>query len=297
MPSPERLIEPRLVALHKARAARRPREAVFLHARAADDLAERLEAIPRRFARVLTLGGGPAMRAALDARPALRSRIGEVAHADATPMPGGVAVDADLLPFAEASFNLVLSPLFLHWTNDLVGALTQLRRALRPDGLLLATLFGGETLRELRAALIAAELEVRGGAAARIAPFGEVMELAHLLQRAGLALPASDRDVVTVRYASVLALMRDLRAMGETNALGARAPLGLNRAVLLRLDQIYRERFADGDSVRATFELITLTGWAPHASQQKPLAPGSARARLADALGATERSAGETAGG
>jgi SAM-dependent methyltransferase len=292
--APRNPFDARLLRLRKQRAARGFGDAAFLHKRAAKDLAERLEAIPRPFPRALSLGGGRLFRHAAKAWPALWARIGELVEADVAGAP--IEIDPENLPFAEASFNLIVSPLVLHWVNDLPGAFIQLRRALKPDGLLLASLFGGETLNELRLSLLEAEAELRGGAALRVAPFADLQDVAALLQRAGFALPAADRDLVTVRYREPLRLLADLRAMGETAALTERAP-PLRRDVLMRAMEIYRERFADADGrVRATFEIITATGWAPHDSQQKPLKPGSAKARLADALKTTERSAGDKAG-
>ncbi|MGE3928774.1 MAG: methyltransferase domain-containing protein [Hyphomonadaceae bacterium] len=292
--APQAPFDARLLRLRKRRAAQGFAEAAFLHQRAAEDLAERLEAIPRRFERALVLGAPNLFRAALSKRPELGTRIGDLSEADVA--GEGVEVDFERLPFAPGAFDLIVSPLVLHWVNDLPGALIQLRTALKPDGLLLASLFGGETLNELRLALLEAESEVRGGAALRVAPFADLRDLGALLQRAGFALPAADRDVVTVRYGEPLRLLSDLRAMGETAALAERAP-PLTRTVLMRALEIYRRRFGDADGrVRATFEILTATGWAPHASQQQPLKPGSARERLADALGVQERSAGEKPG-
>lgn len=269
------------------RAAAGFRQAAFLHARAADDLAERLEAIPRPFARTLALGGGGLMSRALRARGDLAQRLGNIFEADVA--CGDVVLDPERLPFTEGAFDLIVSPLALHWANDLPGALVQLRMALKPDGLMLASMFGGETLQELRFSLLQAESEITGGAAARVAPFAGVRDLGALLQRAGFALPAADRDLITVRYAEPLQLLHDLRAMGETSALAERPPRALTRRVLFRAMEVYRERFAEPDGrVRATFEIVTATGWAPHASQQKPLSPGSAATRLADALGTGE---------
>lgn len=270
-------------------------DAAFLHARAAADLADRLEAIPRRFERALVLGGGGLFSRELSERPELATRIGDLIEADVA--GGDVELDPEHLPFAPQSFDLVVSPLALHWVNDLPGAFIQLRRALRPDGLLLASLFGGDTLAELRLALIEAESEIAGGAGPRVAPFASLQDVAGLLQRAGFALPAADRDLVTVRYGEPMRLLADLRAMGETAALRQRSPRALSRRILNRAFEIYRGRYSDEQSrVRATFEIVTATGWAPHESQQKPLKPGSAKARLADALGATEQSAGEKPG-
>jgi SAM-dependent methyltransferase len=283
------------VRLRKARAAKGFREGTFLHQRAAADLADRLEAIPRTFPRVLALGGAGLMSMEVASRPPLASRIGDIVEADV--FGASLTLDPEHLPFADHSFDLIASPLMLHWVNDLPGALIQLRRALKPDGLMLASLFGGETLHELRFSLLAAESDLTGGASARVAPFANLQDVAHLLQRAGFALPAADRDLVIVRYADPIRLLADLRAMGETAALSERSPRALTRRILARAFEIYRQQFADADGrVRATFEIMTATGWAPHESQPKPLKPGSAKARLADALGVRETSTGEKAG-
>ena len=184
----------------------------------------------------------------------------------------------------------------MQFVNDLPGTLLQIRRSLKPDGLLLAAFVGGQSLAELREAFAAAEAEIEGGASPRVAPFVDVRELGALLQRAGFALPVTDIDRLTVRYASPLALMHDLRRMGATNALTERRRRPLRRATLQRMMELYSARFADADGrVRATFEIVWLSGWAPHESQQKPLAPGSAKVRLAEALNAREISAGEKA--
>ena len=206
-------------------------------------------------------------------------------------------MDEEAIPFANESLDLVVSSLALHWTNDLPGALIQIRRALKPDGLLIASVLGGATLTELRQALLAAEAELSDGAGLRVAPFADTFDAAGLLQRAGFALPVADVDRVTVRYSHPLKLMADLRSMGETNALIERARQPLSRRVLARASELYFEKFADADGrVRASFDIITMTGWAPHPDQQKPLKPGSAKMRLADALGAKEQSTGEKAG-
>lgn len=286
---------PRLLRQRKRRAGAGYAGAAFLHQRAAEDLLERLEAIPRPFPRVLALGGAGLFSAAVSTHPAVAARLGHILEADIA--HGSVQIDPERLPFQEAAFDLVVSPLLLHWVNDLPGALIQIRRALKPDGLLLGAMFGGQTLQELRLALIEAESEITGGAGPRVAPFADLQDIAHLLQRAGFALPAADRDVLTVRYKEPMRLLSDLRAMGETAALAERSPHGLSRRILARAFEIYAARFSDPDGrLRATFEIITAAGWAPHESQQKPLQPGSAKARLADALGVKERSAGEKAG-
>ena len=283
--------EPRLVRQRKRRARASFRDAAFLHTRVAADLADRLEVVPRPFPRVLALGGGGLFSDEVRARPELSARIGSILETDLD------FIDPEHLPFAPSSFDLIVSPLALHWINDLPGVLIQLRLALKPDGLLLASLFGGETLHELRLSLIEAESELTGGAGPRVSPFADLQDIAGLLQRAGFALPAADRDVVTVRYGEPMKLLADLRAMGETSALRERSPRGLSRRILARAFEIYRERYSDEDNrVRATFEILTATGWSPHESQPKPLKPGSAKLRLAHALNTEERSAGEKPG-
>lgn len=286
-----RPFEPRLVRQRKRRARATFRDASFLHERVAADLADRLEAIPRPFPRVLALGGEGLFSEEIAARPELAARVGHVVEANLA------EIDPEHLPYAPRTFDLIVSPLALHWVNDLPGALIQLRLALKPDGLLLASLFGGETLHELRLALIEAESELTGGAGPRVAPFADLQDIAGLLQRAGYALPAADRDLLVVRYGEPMRLLADLRAMGETAALAERSPRGLSRRILARAFEIYRARFSDADDrVRATFEILTATGWAPHESQQKPLRPGAAKTRLADALGTKEQSTGEKPG-
>lgn len=200
-----------------------------------------------------------------------------------------LVADDERLPFRPESLDLVVSVLSLHWTNDLVGALVQIRRALKADGLFIGALLGGATLTELRQALLVAESEVGGGAGARVSPFADGFDGAGLLQRAGFALPVADVDRLTVRYSHPLKLMADLRAMGETSVLMGRPKQPFTRAVLARTVEVYAERFGLPDGrIPATFEIVTLTGWAAHESQQKPLRPGSAKVRLADALGVVE---------
>lgn len=225
----------------------------------------------------------------------LAGRIGVLVEADLSPaMLAGrrgprAVVDEERLPFARESLDLVVSTLGLHWTNDVVGALIQIRQALRPDGLFIGALLGGSTLTELRQAMTAAEDEILGGAGSRVSPFADSRDATGLLQRAGFALPVGDVDRVTVSYEHPLRLLADLRRMGETNVLAERHPHALTRTLLARASEIYVERFGGPDGrVPATFEIVTLTGWAPHASQQQPLAPGSAKMRLADALGTVE---------
>ena len=274
----------------------------FLLDRVADDLADRLATVLRRFDLALDLGTpGEAVHDAL-MRTGTVGTI--VVAADAAPSSGVapalpfVVADEEALPFRDAAFDLVVSALSLQFVNDLPGTLVQIRRALKPDGLFLAALIGGATLSELRQSFAVAESDVEGGASPRVAPFADVRDLGALLQRAGFALPVADADRITVRHDSVFALMHDLRRMGATNTLIDRRRTPLKRATLMRMAEIYAERFADDDGrVRATFEIVWLSGWAPHPSQQQPLRPGSAKARLADALGAREISAGEKAGG
>jgi SAM-dependent methyltransferase len=271
----------------------------FLLARVADDLIERLAAIQRRFPVALNLG---AYHGLIGRRLRQVPGVEMVIDAEAAPRllaqceGPRVRADEEALPFRDGSLDLVVSGLSLQLVNDLPGALVQIRRALKPDGLLLAALLGGNTLVELRNALLAAEEEMEGGASPRVAPFAEVQDLGALLQRAKFALPVVDADTVTATYPDALALMRDVRAMGAANALSARRRTKLRRATLMRALEIYRQRFALPDGrVSATFEIVTATGWAPHASQQQPLQPGTAKMRLSDALGTVEQPAGDAA--
>jgi SAM-dependent methyltransferase len=260
----------------------------FLLRRAAAELADRLSLVKREFPVAIDLAtAGPHAAAAL----AADSRIGFVLRAAPTAAALGegayprIVADEERAPFAEASCDLVVSLLALQGVNDLPGALVQIRRALKPDGLFMGCVIGGESLNELRQSLTAAESEIRSGASPRVAPFADVRALGALLQRAGFALPVVDLDRAVARYDDILALMRDLRAMGATNVLVDRSRAPLRRDVLFRAAQIYAERFADRDGrLRATFDMVWLAGWAPHDSQQKPLKPGSAKMRLEDAL-------------
>ena len=283
-----------LVRLRRERAGRTWTAADYLHRRAADEIAVRLDAVTRPFGRALDLGSHGGVLG-----PVLAARASTVVSADSAramlPGPGGVVADEEAMPFAAGAFDLVVSNLALQAVNDLPGTLAQIARILAPDGLFVAALFGGETLRELRAAFAEAEIEQEGGLSPRVAPFADVRDMGGLLQRAGLALPVTDVDTVTVRYASAQGLIRDLRALGLTNALVARRP-ALRRATAARALAIYAERFADSDGrVRATFEIVHCAGWAPHESQPKPLRPGSARTSLAQALGTAEIGTGDKA--
>lgn len=285
-PSPPPLFDRRAWRRHRERAARLP-AVDFLHAEIAERLADRLALTNRDFPAALDLGTRDgALAEALLRRPGTRTVVTvEPAAGWLAAAPGlHVAADPELLPFAAASFDLVASSLVLHWAGDLPGALVQLRRALKPDGLLLAALFGGQTLVELRTALFEAELAEEGGVSPRVSPAIELGDAAALLQRAGFALPVADSESITVSYPDLLALLRDLRGMGETNALTARRR-SLRHATLAHAAQLYAERFADAEGrLRATFEVLFLCGWAPHPEQPKPLPRGSATLPLAAAL-------------
>ncbi|MCA8869621.1 MAG: SAM-dependent methyltransferase [Rhodobacteraceae bacterium] len=258
------------LARNRRRAASLDPAAMFLHDLAADQLSERLSEVNRRFT-----------------NPAIVSGFNDF-WAERFPKAAMVA-ESEVLDIRTAAHDLVVHAMSLHWANDPVGQMIQCRRALRPDGLFLGVLLGGRTLHELRSTLTEAEIETRGGLSPRVAPMAELRDLGGLLQRAGFALPVADCQVVPVSYPSVRALMLDLRAMGETSALADMARHFTPRRLIDRADAIYRQHFAEDPSrVRATFELIFLTGWAPDESQQKPLRPGSARMRLADALATTE---------
>jgi len=285
----------RLLLRRRRRRAQELGPATFLIDRVADDLADRLASVLRRFSVAADLA--TPTRAL---RGLLAPRVDMLIAIDADPLalrddPGpALAADEEALPFADGSLDLVVSALALQSVNDLPGALVQVRRALKPDGLFLAALLGGDTLTELRQSFAAAEAELEGGVSPRVAPFVDAREAGALLQRAGFALPVADVDRITVRYASPFELMRDLRRMGATNALAERRPKPLRRATLLRMAEVYAARFADADGrVRASFDVVWLSGWAPHASQPQPLKPGSAQTRLADALGTRELSTGE----
>ena len=295
MPGAPLIFDRKLLRARQAR-ARKLGPVTFLTEQVAEDLAERLHAVVRTFPIAMDLGSpGGAVQRAL-AREAAIGRLISV-KARAGEMGCTVVADEEMLPFADASIDLAVSVLALHTVNDLPGTLVQVRRALKPDGLFLAALLGGDTLTELRQSFALAEAELEGGVSPHVAPFADVRELGALLQRAGFALPVADVDRVTVRYSSVFSLMHDLRGMGATNVLIERKRQPLRRATLLRMAQLYAENFADpDDKLRATFDIVWLSGWVPHPSQQQPLRPGSARTRLADALGVTELPAGDKTG-
>lgn len=260
----------------------------FLLQRAADDIDERLALVLRNFPLALELGAGTPC---LSERLARHGNIGELIVADhsAALLAGQkkhkrIICDEEKLPFGEASLDLVVSLLALHFANDLPGVLIQLRRALKPDGLFMAALPGGQTLNELRSAFMLAEEEITGGVSPRVAPMADVRDYGTLLQRAGFALPVVDSDLVTVTYDSPLKLMRELRIMGGGNVLTDRLKKPLSRALLQRVVEIYERDFSEGDRIKATFEIIHLSGWSPHPDQQQPLAPGSAQTSLATVL-------------
>jgi SAM-dependent methyltransferase len=250
--------------------------ATFLLDRVAEDVEERLHAVLREFADVADIWTpGELLR-----KPS-RDRFKSIVHIDLS--------EPESLPLQPGSIDLAVSALAFQFVNDLPGVLAQIRRALKPDGLLLAAMIGGDTLTELRQSFAAAEAELEGGASPRVAPFADLRDIGSLLQRAGLALPVTDVDRIVVRYDSAFALMADLRRMGATNILIERRRAPTRRATMLRMAQIYGERFADPDGrIRVTFDVIWLSGWAPHESQQQPLRPGSAKASLAEAVRKTK---------
>ena len=287
MNEPMRVFDRALVRRRRARFAGQFAAAGFLVEEVAERLLDRLGDIRRDFRRVLVLG---APKGLVETALAGRFGIERLVAADAAPaMLAGpalrVVADAEALPFAADRFDLVLSPMILHWVNDLPGTLIQLRGCLAPDGLLMLALPGGETLTELRQCLTRAELECEGGAGPRVSPFADVRDAGSLLQRAGFALPVVDVDRITVSYADPLRLLRDLGRMGEGNALLQRRPGPLRRETLARACQLYGELFGDADGrVPATFDILFMAGWKPHPSQQQPARRGSGRTRLADAL-------------
>lgn len=260
----------------------------FLLERVADDFADRLMLVRRNFPLAASLGAYHGLIAArLRNLPSIGCMIDVESSPAALAQANGLRVVAEeeALPFAPGSLDLIVSGLSLQFVNDLPGTLLQINRALRPDGLFLGALLAGETLKELRQAWILAEDELSGGASPRVAPFADVRSLGGLLQRAGFALPVTDSDVIEVTYASPLNLMRELKAMGGSNPLVDRRRAPVTRNLLLRAAEIYQERFGlPNGRIRATFEIVTLTGWAPHESQQKPLRPGSGKISLTDVL-------------
>ena len=284
-----RIFDRALLAQRRLRATRDPPDGItFLLEHAVEDLAERLATIQRHFPLALDLHGHTGLCADM---LAASGKTDVVIRSER--LPGflrrgdiGLVCDEEALPFADRRLDLIVSALSLHLVNDLPGTLVQIRRALKPDGLFMAVLPGGETLTELRQAAMAAETETRAGASPRVAPFADIASLGSLMQRAGFALPVIDRDILTVRYDSAIALAHELRAMGAGNVLVERSRRPMTRQLFMRIAEIYGERFSDPDGrVRASFEFISLLGWAPHEDQPRPLRPGSATVSLADILG------------
>ncbi len=299
MPDSMTVFDRRTVRLRRDRAAASLPAHDFLHREIADRLADRLDDVNRRFPRALDLG---CHTGALAATLAGRGGIETLVHCDLSPRMAALApapavvADEEAIPFAEGAFDLVLSSLSLHWVNDLPGALSQIRRALKPDGLFLAAMPGGNTLKELRQVLAEAEIAEEGGLSPRISPFVEVRDAGNLLLRAGFALPVADLETITVSYPNPLSLLRDLRGAGEANAVIERRRQPSRRATLFAALARYGELYGDAKGrVPATVQVVYLTAWAPDPSQPKPLQPGSAKSRLAEALGTAEIPAGEKA--
>ena len=297
-----RIFDRTAVRRHRDRAAPLWHQHDFLAREVGSRLQDRLREIKRGFPMVLDLGcHGGELAASLRGEKGIETLVQcdlspEMARRAAANGCATLVADEEVLPFRAASFDLALSCLSLHWVNDLPGALLQVRQALKPDGLFLAAIFGGDCLHELRVALMEAEVAVTGGLSPRVSPFAQTPDAGGLLQRAGFALPVVDVDEIVVTYADPIAAMRDLRGMGEANAVETRRREPMARAILAKAVEIHGQRFAAADGrVPVTFEVLYLTGWAPHADQPRPLAPGSASARLADALGGKEHSAGDRA--
>ena len=290
----------RLVRARRNRAAPKFGEFDFLFREVADRLADRLLDITREFPMALELGCHDGrLQRILAGRGQIETLIQcdlserMVARADGP----AIVADEEALPFDAPHFDLVLSNLSLHWVNDLPGALVQANRCLKPDGLFLGAILGGDTLHELRDCLMQTELDLCGGASPRLSPFAQVRDAGALLQRAGFSLPVTDSDVITVTYENAFRLMGDLRGMGETGSALSRSTYFTRRELFLQAAALYQDRHADSEGrIPATFEVIYLHGWSPHDSQQQALRPGSAKTRLADALDTTEKGAGEKAG-
>jgi len=252
--------------------ARRGGPVTFLLDRVAEDMEERLQAVTRNFSDVADIWTPGELL-----RKPVADRFKSIARIEPD--------DTETLPLPPESLDLAVSALAFQFVNDLPGVLAQIRRALRPDGLLLAAMLGGDTLTELRQSFAEAEAECEGGVSPRVAPFADLRDVGALLQRAGFALPVTDVDDVVVRYDNVFGLMADLRRMGATNIMIERRRTPTRVATMMRMAQIYRQRFSDPDGrIRATFDVIWLSGWAPHESQQKPLKPGSAKMGLEQAV-------------
>ena len=264
----------------------------FLLERVADDFELRLQALARSFdtvADIGTLGSHAALKLLASKRFKQIIRQAPLTEMLGTGPWQKILGDTSLVPFAPQSLDAVVSLLAFQWVDDLPGLLIQIKRALKADGLFMACLLGGQTLHELRDSFARAEIECEGGLSPRVSPFADLRDIGALMQRAGFALPVVDTETITVRYQTPLALFADLRAMGGTNVLIERRKMPLRRKTLLRALEIYAENYSDADGrIRATFECLWVSGWTPHESQQKPLEPGSAKTRLADALNTKE---------
>ncbi|WP_440958994.1 methyltransferase domain-containing protein [Oceanicaulis sp. LC35] len=298
---PPALFDRRLLARRRNRAAREFQAYDFLHARAADDLLDRVESVTRDFDTCLVLGGGGAIGRALKDRPGAQAKIKHLIETDLSPDMARLSdvtaacLDEERLPIAPQSVDMVISCLNLHWTNDIVGALIQINHALKPDGFFAGALLGGATLTELRQSF--QKVTDEDPAPRRVSPFADTVDMAGLLSRSGFTLPVSDVDRVKARYGNAFVLMRDLRAMGETNALYDRPRTPGTKSLFVKTAEAYAEAFAEADGkIPATFEIIHFAGWAPHPDQPKPKRPGSAQVSLAEALGVTEHKSGDTAG-
>jgi SAM-dependent methyltransferase len=291
MSDPIKIFDRSLLRKRRDRAASGFAAHDFLLREAAERLCDRLSDVTRSFPVALDLGchtgemaqtlngrGGIQQLVQCDLSPAMADRAAANGHPT-------LCADEEWLPFADHSFDLVLSCLSLHWVNDLPGALVQIRRILKPDGLFLAVLLGGQTLKELRACLNEAEIELEGGLSPRVSPFADVRDLGGLLQRAGFTLPVVDADQIPVSYGDPMRLLADLRGMGESNAVASQRRGMMRRNTLLYALSLYQSRFSGTDGrLPATFEILSMTAWAPHPDQPRPLAPGSAAVSLADAL-------------
>ncbi len=287
----------RLLRQRRDRAAASIGEFDFLLQDVAARLSDRLELVKKTFPIMLDLGGHGILSKALRGRAGTEIVVtSDISRNMAAQSALGVVADEELLPFKTASLDAVVSNLSLHWVNDLPGALVQIRQALKPDGLFLAAVLGGETLRELRESLLTAELSVTGGASPRVSPFIDLRDMGALLQRGGFALPVVDSDIITVDYSTPLKLMQDLRGMGASNATYNRLLKPTRRSVIMEAARVYHEKFADKNGrIPATFQIIYAIGWSPHASQQQPMKPGTAKIKLAEFLKTEEISAEDKA--
>jgi len=298
-PSDHQIFNRSLIKAHRKRAEKHLAEHDFLLREVADRLYDKLLDVNRSFDHMVDLGsfGNNLSQLLNEKQPKSLIHQGLSQLSEAGMPEQSVAADSEFLPFQDESLDLVISNLDLHWANDLPGVLIQINRALKPDGLFLAALFGGETLFELRQSMMRAEINIDAGSSPHVSPMLDIRDAGGLLQRAGFALPVADTDRITVNYNDVFSLMKDLRGMGEANKLTRRFKGMSSRRLFMETNRVYHELFgADNDRIPATFDIIYLMGWAPDASQPKPLRPGSAKARLSDALGVKEWSAGEKAG-